>query len=77
MANDQIVGQAERQSGALGALLLEEYRRLVHSLREDPSFLPELAAASRRNAAVLTDFTPAEVWHPAWREAMGLYQAIR
>jgi tetratricopeptide (TPR) repeat protein len=76
MANDQILGQAERQSGALGALLLEEYRRFVHSLRDDPAFLPELAAASRRNAHMLDDFAPAEVWHPAWLEALGLHEEL-
>jgi tetratricopeptide (TPR) repeat protein len=76
MANDRIVGQAEDQSGALGALLLEEYRRLVHSLRDDPAFLPELADASQRNASVLDDSTPPEVWHPAWLETLGLYEEL-
>jgi tetratricopeptide (TPR) repeat protein len=76
MANDQILGKTEGQSGALGALLFEEYRRIVRSLRDDPAFLPELADASGRNASVLDDFAPPDVWHPAWLEALGLHDEL-
>jgi tetratricopeptide (TPR) repeat protein len=76
MANDQILGKADQQSGALGALLLEEYQRLVRSLRGDPAFLAELADASRINARLLTDFAPLDVWHPAWLESIDLLEEL-
>ncbi len=70
LANDRIVGEADRGSGALSTLLFEEYRGLVGALHDDPAFLPELVNASSRIACVLDDCAPREVWHAAWLETL-------
>jgi tetratricopeptide (TPR) repeat protein len=70
LANDQILGAADRDSGALSILLFQEYRELVGALHEDPAFLPALVDASTRIARVLDDCAPLDVWHAAWRETL-------
>jgi serine/threonine-protein kinase len=76
LANDRILGQSDRGSGELYTLLLEQYRGLVDSLRDEPTFLPELAAASLRIARVLDDSCPFEVWRTAWLESLALHQEL-
>jgi tetratricopeptide (TPR) repeat protein len=76
LANDRILGKSDRGSGELYTLLFEQYRGLVDALREDPAFLPELAAASLRIAHVLDDSCPSEVWLAAWLEALALHQEL-
>ena len=76
LANDQLFGEADRGSGALGSLLFEEFRELVGALHDDPAFLPELARAARRIACVLDEVAPPEVWHAAWSETQALYEDL-
>jgi serine/threonine-protein kinase len=76
LANDRIVGKADRNSGALNILLFEEYRRLVGALRDDPAFLPELADASQRIARVLGESAPPGVWYEAWSESLKLFEEL-
>ncbi len=76
LANDQILGEADHESGTLSTLLFEEYRGLVGALHEDTAFLPELARASSQIASVLDDCAPCEVWRAAWLESLAHFEEL-